>query len=170
LNYCCADFQVLPKISKRSCGKEKEWWRSHSAEAPLLKHRRFGSTARRRRRVTARIVIVVITVVVIIVVAGLTSVTRAVEFLVGDEGAQVGETDVARAAIARPALGGIQTLLRWWRWRVLAFLLHLIGDHLRWRRRRQRSRLRTLPDFHLAIHLHFCRDLLRRRGGRRLHR
>jgi len=69
---------------------------------------------------------VIVVVVVVVVVARLAGVTRAVELFVGDERAQVVEADVARAAVAGPALARVQTLF--WRWGVLAFLLHLPGD------------------------------------------
>lgn len=49
---------------------------------PSLKHRRLGPTGRWRRRVTAGVVVII---VIIVVVAGLTGVTRTVEFLVGDK-------------------------------------------------------------------------------------
>ena len=74
--------RMFPKISRRSLRKSGQ-----SGEVITLKDRRFGSTARRRRRVTARVVVIIITVVIVIVVAGFTGMARAVELLVGDEGA-----------------------------------------------------------------------------------
>lgn len=88
-----------------------------------LQHRRLGPAGRRRRRMTARVVVVVI---IVVVIARLAGVARAVEFFMGYEGAQIVEADVARTAVTRSALAGIQAFLR--RWRVLAFLLHLPGD------------------------------------------
>jgi len=60
--------------------------------------------------VTASIIIVII--IVIIVIARLTGVTRAVEFLVSNKGAQVIEADVTGAAVARATLAAIQTFVR----------------------------------------------------------
>ncbi|EZA62702.1 hypothetical protein X777_07517 [Ooceraea biroi] len=55
---------------------------------------------------------VVVVVVIVVVVARLTGVTGAIELFVGNKRAQVVEADVARAAVAGPALAGVQALLR----------------------------------------------------------
>lgn len=106
-------------------------------------------------------VVIIIVVIIVIVIARFAGVTRAVELLVSDEGAKVIEADVTGAAVARPALAGVLTLIRWRR--VLSFLLDLVGDHRRQRRRRGWW-LRALPYFGLAVHLDLSRDLFWRRG------
>ncbi|EGI58971.1 Multidrug resistance-associated protein 4 [Acromyrmex echinatior] len=69
-----------------------------------LEHQRLGPADRRRRRVTVGVIIVII----IIIVTRLIGVTRAVELLVSNEGAQVVEADVTGAAVARPTLAAVQ--------------------------------------------------------------
>lgn len=110
---------------------------------------------------------VVVVIVIIVVVAGLTGVTRTVEFLVGDECAQIVEANVTGPTISWSALTRVQTLFRGRRWRrrrrVLALLLHFTGNR-RWWRQRWRW-LWALPYVRgLAVYLHLCGNLLRRRG------
>ena len=57
-------------------------------------------------RVTAGVVIIII-----IIVARLIGVTRAVELLMSNEGAQVVEADVTGAAVARSTLAAVQTFV-----------------------------------------------------------
>lgn len=131
-----------------------------------LEHRRLGPAGRRRRRMAAGVVVIVV-IIIVIVIARLAGVTGAVEFLVGDEGAQVVEADVAGTTVAWPGLVGVQALVR--RRRVLTFLLHFAGDRRhqrRWWRRRWWRWLRTLPYICLAVHLDLRGDFFRRRGGR----
>jgi len=129
----------------------------------ILQHRCLGPASWRGCRMTAGIIVIV----VIIIVTRLAGMTRAVKSLMSEKGVIKVEADVAGVTVARTAFAGIQTFFR--RWRVLAFLLHLISDcRYQWRLwRRWRRWLRALLYLRLAIHLNLCGDLLRRRSRRR---
>lgn len=103
----------------------------------------------------ARIIIII---VIIVIIARLAGVARTVKLLVSYKGAQVVEADVARPTVTRTAFIGVEALLRWRG--VLAFLLHL-ASHRRWRRRRRRGWLRTLPNLGLTVHLHLAGTFFR---------
>ena len=81
---------------------------SHLRNFGDLEHQRLGPADRRRRRVTVGVVIVII---IIIIVTRLIGVTRAVELLVSNEGAQVVKADVTGAAVAWPTLAAVQTFV-----------------------------------------------------------